>query len=268
MKNYFDIKKIFSLKGKNIVILGGSGKLGINFSKTLVNAGAKVIIGDLKKSFNYKNTYFKHCDVSDNSSLINFFDHVFKIQKKIDILIYNVYSKPYNYYKKFEAYEDNVWNKVIDTNLSGAYKASKIAINHFKKKKIKGNIIFLSSTYGVVGPDHSLYKGLSKKKNIYGGTFSLTTPASYTVSKSGIIGLMKYLATSFGKFNIRINCLTPGGVFDKQEIKFVKKYKSKVPLRRMANFQDYNGAILFLASDASSYMTGSNLIIDGGWTAW
>ena len=96
----------------------------------------------------------------------------------------------------------------------------------------------------------------------------MTTPASYTASKSALLGLMKYMATTFGKDNIRVNALTPGGVFDGQEKKFVKSYSKKVPLGRMAKWHEYNGAILFLASDASSYMTGSNLIIDGGWTAW
>ena len=96
----------------------------------------------------------------------------------------------------------------------------------------------------------------------------MTTPAPYTASKSGLLGLAKYLSTSFGKNNIRVNCLTPGGVYDGQEKRFVENYRKKVPLGRMAKWDEYNGAILFLSSDASSYMTGSNLIVDGGWTAW
>ena len=120
----------------------------------------------------------------------------------------------------------------------------------------------------MVGPDLSIYESLSNKKNIYGGKFSLTTPASYSSTKSGLLGLMKYLATTCGKFGIRANSLTPGGVFDNQEKNFVKKYIKKDPLGRMANWSDYDGPILFLASDAYKYMTGSNLIIDGGWTAW
>ena len=114
----------------------------------------------------------------------------------------------------------------------------------------------------------SIYKGLSKKHNIYGGKFSLTTPAVYSATKSGLIGLSRWISTSYGKYNIRSNILSPGGVFDNQEKKFVKNYTSKVPLNRMAKWKDYDGAILFLSSDASSYMTGSNLVIDGGWTAW
>ena len=114
----------------------------------------------------------------------------------------------------------------------------------------------------------SIYENLKNKNNIYGGKYSLTTPVSYTSTKSGLLGLMKYISTTCGKFGIRANSLTPGGVFDFQEKKFVNKYIKKVPLGRMANLSDYNGSILFLASDASKYMSGSNLIIDGGWTAW
>ena len=242
--------------------------MGLNFSKTLVSAGAKVFLGDIKKKISNSKIIYNYCDVSNDKSINNFFNNIIKKEKKIDTLIYNVYSKPRNYYQKFEKYGDDVWEEVMKTNLTGAFKASQIIINHFKKKKISGNIILVLSTYGIVGPDLSIYHSLSSKKNIYGGKFSLTTPASYTTSKSGLLGLMKYLATSFGKDNIRVNALTPGGVFDGQEKKFVKNYSKKVPLGRMAEWHEYNGAILFLSSDASSYMTGSNLIVDGGWTAW
>ena len=267
MNKNFDYKKIFSLKGKNIIILGGSGKLGINFSKSLVSAGGRVFIGDVKKKINNNKIIYNFCDVTKKESVEKFFKKIFE-KNKINTLIYNVYSKPENYYKNFENYDDTVWDKVLDANLSGAYKSSKIMINHFKKNKIKGNIILVLSTYGIVGPDLSIYKNLSSKKNIYGGKFSLTTPASYTASKSGLLGLTKYLSTAFGKYNIRVNSLTPGGVYDGQEKKFVKKYSDKVPLARMAKWHEYNGAILFLSSDASSYMTGANLVVDGGWTAW
>jgi len=183
-------------------------------------------------------------------------------------LIYNVYSKPLDYYQKFEKYNLKTWEKVMETNLTGAFLSCQSAINHFKKKKISGNIIIILSTYGLVGPDLSIYENLKKSKNIYGGKHSLTTPVSYTSSKSGLLGLTKYLATTCGKFGIRVNSLSPGGIFDYQEKQFVKNYIKKVPLGRMAAWTDYNGSILFLASDASEYMTGSNLVVDGGWTAW
>ena len=265
----FDYKNIFSMKNKNVIIFGGTGNLGLNFSHTLESAGAKVYLLDkVKKKINSKNIIFQKCNVDSKKSIIKNFQKIIKKEKKIHVLIYNVYSKPKNYYQNFEKYKLNTWEKVLKTNLTGAFLSCQYIINHFKKEKIPGNIITVLSTYGIVGPDLSIYKNLKNKTNIYGGSHSLTTPASYTSTKSGLLGLMKYLATTCGKFGIRANSLTPGGVFDFQEKKFVKNYIKKVPLQRKANWSDYNGAILFLASDASKYMSGSNLIIDGGWTAW
>jgi len=265
----FNYKNIFSMKNKKIVIFGGTGNLGINFSKVLSSAGGKVYLLDknYKKILN-QNIIFQKCNVDSKSSIESNLKKIIKREKTIDVLIYNVYSKPKNYYKNFEKYELSTWEKVLKTNLTGAFLSCQHMIKHFRQKKIAGNIIIVLSTYGLVGPDLSIYESLSNKKNIYGGKFSLTTPASYSSTKSGLLGLMKYLATTCGKFGIRANSLTPGGVFDNQEKNFVKKYIKKVPLGRMANWSDYDGPILFLASDASKYMTGSNLIIDGGWTAW
>lgn len=268
-KNNKFLNDLFSMQNKTVVIFGGSGKLGQEFAKTLNYNGGKIYILDIKKKLNTnKNFTFLKCDVEKNNQIEKAFKKIIEKEKKIDTVIYNVYSKPQNYYKNFQNYELKTWKKVINSNLTGAFLVAKAAIKIFIKKKIDGNIIFLSSTYGMVGPDPSIYQGLNSKKNIYGGKFALNTPASYSASKTSLIGLAKYLATNFGKYNIRANVLSPGGVYDNQEKKFVKNYKKKVPLNRMANWSDYNGAILFLASDASKYMTGSNLIVDGGWTAW
>ena len=263
-------KNIFSLKNKNIVIFGGSGKIGISFSKILSSFGAKVFLLDLRRSKNKikKGVTFIKCDVSDEKEIQNKLNLIIKKYKKIDTMIYNIYSKPKNYYQNFENYKLETWKKVLQTNLTGAFLVSQFLTKYFKKRKIKGNLIFLLSTYGIVGPNYKIYEGLKHQKNIYGGNFSLNTPASYTTTKSALLGLMKYLATNFGKYGIRSNTLTPGGVYDGQEKKFVKKYINQVPLNRMAKFNDYDGAILYLASDASSYMTGANLVVDGGWTAW
>jgi NAD(P)-dependent dehydrogenase (short-subunit alcohol dehydrogenase family) len=260
---------LFSMRNKVAVIFGGTGKLGEQFSNTLSQYGAKVYVLDIKVKTkkNYESSYLK-CDVQKESSINAAFKKIYSKEKKIDVIIYNVYSKPNNYYKSFENYDLKVWKKVVDSNLTGAFLVSQAAIKKFLKDKIPGNIIFLSSTYGVSGPDPSIYEGLKSKKNIYGGKFPLNTPAAYSSTKTGLIGLSKYIATNFGKYKIRSNVLSPGGVFDNQEKTFVTKYTNKVPLKRMAKWSDYNGAILFLASDASKYMTGANLIVDGGWTAW
>lgn len=260
--------KLFSMKNKTVAIFGGVGKLGIQFNKVLSLNGAKVYLLDKKINNTFRLKNYVKCDVESKKSIETAFQKIIKKEKKIDVIIYNVYSKPENYYQNFKSYDLKTWKKVNDTNLTGAFLVSQLAIKNFLKKKIKGNIIFLSSTYGIVGPNPEIYNGLKAKKNIYGGKFSLNTPAVYAATKSGLIGLSKYIATNFGKFRIRSNVLSPGGVFDNHESKFVRNYSSKVPLNRMANWSDYDGAILFLSSDASSYMTGSNLIVDGGWTAW
>jgi NAD(P)-dependent dehydrogenase (short-subunit alcohol dehydrogenase family) len=261
-------KNLFSMKNKTVAIFGGAGKLGVQFEKVLSFYGGQVYLLDKKINFKEKGINYLKCDVESKKSVESAFYKILKKEKKIDVIIYNVYSKPNNYYKNFEKYDLKTWKKVMDTNLTGAFLVSQLAINNFLKNKKKGNIIFLSSTYGIVGPNPNIYTGLKAKKNIYGGKFSLNTPAAYSSTKSGLIGLSKYIATNFGKHNIRSNILSPGGVYDNQEKKFVKNYKSKVPLNRMANWSDYDGAILFLSSDASNYMSGSNLVVDGGWTSW
>ena len=267
--NLNQFSNLFTMKNKVIAIFGGTGKLGEQFAKTLNHYGAKVYVLDIKAKLknNSESSYLK-CDVQKENSINSAFKKIYSKEKKIDVIIYNVYSKPNNYYKSFENYDLKVWKKVVDSNLTGAFLVSQAAIKKFLKDKIPGNIIFLSSTYGVSGPDPSIYEGLKSKKNIYGGKFPLNTPAAYSSTKTGLIGLSKYIATNFGKYKIRSNVLSPGGVFDNQEKTFVTKYTNKVPLKRMAKWSDYNGAILFLASDASKYMTGANLIVDGGWTAW
>jgi NAD(P)-dependent dehydrogenase (short-subunit alcohol dehydrogenase family) len=120
----------------------------------------------------------------------------------------------------------------------------------------------------MVGPDQRIYEGCSPTNNIYSTSESLNTPAVYSVTKGGLIAFTKYLATLFGHEKIRVNTLIPGGVFDDQEESFHRQYIKRTPLNRMAVWSDFNGAILFLVSDASRYMTGTDLIIDGGWTAW
>jgi NAD(P)-dependent dehydrogenase (short-subunit alcohol dehydrogenase family) len=156
----------------------------------------------------------------------------------------------------------------MEINLSGTFLCCREASKIMIEQSTGGSIVVTASTYGVVGPDQRIYDGCSPGKNLYGGNFKLNAPASYSASKAGLIGLARYLATYVGSNGIRVNVLTPGGVFDGQEESFHAAYTQRVPLGRMAVWSDYNGAILFLISDASRYMTGSNLVVDGGWTAW
>jgi NAD(P)-dependent dehydrogenase (short-subunit alcohol dehydrogenase family) len=158
----------------------------------------------------------------------------------------------------FETYPESSWQIMMDVNLKGTFFACQVIGGHMAKSG-GGNIINISSLYGVLSPDQRIYE--YKEKPFF-------KPAAYSVSKAGVLGLTKYLATYWANHNVRVNTLTLGGVFNHQDETFLNNYVNKVPLGRMASEDDYNGAILFLASDASSYMTGSNLIIDGGYSCW
>ena len=161
-----------------------------------------------------------------------------------------------NAFADFEEYPLDLWQKVININLSGTFLVCR-EVGRSMKKNGGGSIVTVSSIYGVVGPDHRIY---DKQP--------FQSFASYSASKAGVIGLTKWLSTWWGSSNIRINCLSPGGVFNNHDEAFVGAYSRRVPMNRMANQDDMTGTILFLLSDASSYCTGQNFIIDGGFTAW
>lgn len=272
------IEQIFNVKGKIIVILGGCGKMGQQFALTLSYAGAHVVIADLYKDrcfdiaskLRYESgnqVWAYQCDVTNSEDIKNLFKFVFEKFSRIDSLIYNVMAKPDDYYKPFHAYPLQTWKDVINGNLTGAFECCQVVSDYMKEQR-SGSIILTSSIYGVVGPDQRIYKDSTASNNIYNDEDGLSCPVSYSASKAGLIGMAKYLATLLGEYNIRINVLTPGGVFDGQEESFHTNYVNRTPLNRMAVWSDFNGAILFLTSDASRYMTGTNLVIDGGWTAW
>jgi 2-deoxy-D-gluconate 3-dehydrogenase len=159
----------------------------------------------------------------------------------------------------FEEYPLAAWEAAVRVNLTGAFLCSQVAAKAMLKQG-GGVIINICSTYGLGGPDQRIYVRKDQATQY--------KPVDYTVTKAGILGLTKYLATYYGDKNIRVNALSPGGVFNQHDEEFVKAYSSRTVLGRMARPDEMNGALLFLASDASSYMTGANLIVDGGWTAW
>ena len=160
----------------------------------------------------------------------------------------------------FEDYPESLWDKVMDVNLKGVFLTSQVFGGHMAKNA-GGSIINISSIYGIVSPDQSLYEYRRKNDEIF------FKPASYSASKSAILNLTRYLGVYWAKNNVRVNSLILAGVFNDQDEEFLKSYCSRIPIGRMAFQDDYNGALIFLASDSSSYMTGSDLVIDGGWTA-
>ena len=273
MKENKSIFEIFSLKGKTIILTGSAGRVGSRFANVLSQAGANIVLVDQDKIKNeelaneivkkYKtkcNAY--HADFSNQLDVSNLVKYTIKKYGKIDVLINNAHFIPRedpNLSSTFEEYSLELWNKTIDMNLRGLFlccqKIGKIMI-----KQKSGVIINVSSIYGIVGADQRIY-----------GKSKLNSPSFYAATKGAMVNLTRYLAAYWQGKNIRVNTITLGGIFDKKlhtDKTFVKKYSERTILGRMATREDFDGAILFLTSDASSYMTGANLVVDGGWTAW
>jgi len=265
--------KTFSVNEKIIAIIGATGFLGTEYVKYLSSLGATIVIGDididkcnnLSDQLNDKgyNTFAIKIDNTDEKSIRDFFVNIKNKFNCLDVLINNAQIKPKGFFSKFEDYRKDTLIDVIDCNLIGVTLSCKEAAKIFTKQENGGVIVNVSSIYGIIAPDQRIYKNA---KNLDDPGENLSTPVSYAISKAGVVQLTKYLASYFREQNIRINCLTPGGAYNDHDDNFNKLYSSRTTIGRMAKKTDYNGAMLFLCSDASSYMNGSNLIIDGGWT--
>ena len=267
------ISSLFGMQDKNVILTGSSGRLGTEYAHILSEAGANVILVDidsknnhkleqtLKKKFNTKIISYV-LDISDQKSVKKLKKEILKKFGRLDILINNAFFNPSINQtlktKKFETFPLDVWNKVVGTNLTGLFVCTQELGSMMVKQK-SGVIVNISSIYGLVGADQRIY-----------GDSGLNSQPSYAATKGAIVNLTRYLAAYWHGKNIRVNTMTLGGVLDKSYMKnsFIKKYSEKTILGRMANKNEYNAALLFLVSDASSYMTGSNLVIDGGWTTW
>jgi len=266
----------FSLKGKTAIVTGGPGLLGAEFCRTLAEAGANVIVADLdgdaaavaaaklqEKGFS---AISARVDVTQPESVKAMVAQAVKTFDRVDVLVNSAAIDPKFDASHaglddgaFETYPVELWREALDVNLTGAFLCSQ-AVSAAMLKQGSGSIINLCSMYGLVGPDQRLYE----KE----GSPMRYKPVFYPVTKAGILGLTRYLATYFAGKGIRANALTPGGIYNDNDEVFVKNYSARAVMGRMARKDEMNGALLFLASDASSYMTGSNLVVDGGWTAW
>ena len=266
------MKNIFDLSDKVIALTGGTGLLGSEYTKTLLNAGATVIIADLKTanpkikadflSKEYKDKiYGIDCDVSQEEEVIDLFKYIKKSFGKLDVLINNAAATGEHLMREgeiFTSFEDSklsVWEETLKINLTGVYLVAREA-GKLMIENSSASIINVSSTYGVVGPDHRIYKDMK-----------FNSLASYAAAKAGVHGLTRWLSTYWGNKGIRVNTLVPGGVENHHNPEFVKRYSFRTPLGRMANPKDLSGIILYLSSDASSYSTGQQFFVDGGWTA-
>ena len=270
------LPKVFDLTGRVAVVTGGAGLLGRQFCQTLAEAGAAVLVADVndaasKEVEKYieasgKRALAQYLDVGDPVSANACAEVAVKHFGRLDILVNSAALDPKfdpqekdKHFSSFEEYALEAWEKTLRVNLTGAFLCSQATVRQMLKQG-GGVIINVCSTYGLGGPDQRIYQ----KK----GRTPQYKPVDYTVTKAGILGLTKYLATFYGNKNIRVNALTPGGVFNGHDKEFVKAYSTRTVLGRMARPDEMNAALLFLASDASSYMTGANLVVDGGWTAW
>ena len=265
-----------SLNGKIAIITGGAGILGKHFSEGLASCGSHVVIVDLNKNAaeilasDLTRRYGQQCisiecDVSEPASVNSMVAEVVKQFGDIHVLHNNAASKSSDleaFFAPFEEYTLDQWREVAKVNIDGMFLVAQAIGKKMVEQNKGGSIVQTASIYGMLGPDSRIYEGSS-----YMG-HSINTPAVYSVSKAAVIGLTKYLATYWADKNIRVNCIIPGGAESGQNDTFKEKYSSRVPLGRMAQPEEMVGALLYLASNASSYVTGQNIIIDGGWSAW
>lgn len=265
--------ELFDVSREIVLVTGVSGQLGGEYAKTFLKRGARVVGLDVRPaSFvqtllaDYPNNFFfSEADVTSKASLLNSLVGTISHLGTPTVLINNAAidsppSAPSEETGPFEDYPEDSWDKVMDVNLKGVYLCCQI-FGAAMAKAGKGSIINVASIYGVVSPDQSLYEYRRQR----GETFY--KPVAYSVSKSGILNMTRYLAVYWAKKNVRVNSLTIAGVFNNQEQAFLDAYCGRIPVGRMADADEYNGSVLFLASPASRYMTGANLVIDGGWTA-
>jgi len=267
------MKSSSGLKNKKLILTGASGMLGEHYIEVLLNLGVFVIAVDinhkklLKIAKKVNNKYssgkiiIKKSDVSNKNNVKKLFSEIKKKYGPVDILINNAaYSQTEHINKgnvqSFETFSEKIWNKTIEVNLNGAFYCCQEAGKQMIKNG-KGVILNIASVYGMVAADQKIY-----------GKSGLNSNVAYAVTKAGLINMSRYLAAYWQGKNIRVNSLSPGGVYNNQDKEFVKNYKNKTMLKRMATPKDLSSAMVYLISNDSNFVTGSNLVVDGGWTAW
>lgn len=253
----------FSLAGKTAVVTGGTGQLGWALCRAFLEAGARVALTD-KAPFSSERIkalvgqyserlFLSPLDVTQKNSIKSAIAHVSRKWGSIDIWVNNAGVGIFTPYTKRTAKE---WDWVVNVNLKGTFLCTQAVLKHMTARR-QGNIINIGSIYGVVAPDPRIY-GKSKRNSseVYGAT------------KAAIVQMTRYFAVHSAPHGIRINCVSPGGLFNHQDPSFVQQYCHRTPLERMAEAEDIIGAVIFLASDNARYITGQNLLVDGGWTLW
>ena len=264
------IKDLINLKGRTSLVTGSCGSLGRVICDSLAEIGSDLILVDLPEldinslandleNDNSIKTKVFGCNLEEPKSREKLILEVLSSQKELSILVNAAALVSSNdlegWATRIEDQSLETWNRAIEVNLSAAFDLSKGLAPKLSEKG-KGSIINISSIYGVSGPDYSIYEGTN-----------MGNPAAYAASKGGLIQLTRWLATTLAS-DIRVNAVSPGGILRDQPKEFVERYSKKTPLKRMAKEEDFKGVIAYLASDLSEYVTGQNILVDGGWTVW
>lgn len=269
-----DLDSQFGMKGKTTLVVGGRGHLGAAFCEALAQAGSLVYSADLREPEQASASSSIRqitMDVTDEQSVGRAVEQVVEDAGRVDSLVYSVTAKPTDFYMPFTQCSLDGWRHVFQAEMDGLFLTSQ-RVGAVMERQAEGSMVFLSSIYGVVGNDQRIYEG-SNLADVYldGGEAPrrIFSHAAYPAVKGGIISLARYLAAYWAGAGIRVNSLSPGGVeHEGENLSFVKKYSERTPLGRKARPDEVACAVVFLASGASSYVTGHNLLVDGGWTAW
>lgn len=268
----------FDMTGRVALISGAAGLLGKEFALAAASAGAHLVLGDVSEDKLESLNGEIMAAYPDSEILVHILDVVSTEScrsiaeacesrfGRIDAVIHSAAIDPKfeqgsdtSRFSKFTEFPEELWQASLDVNLTGAFLLAQSTCKVMEKSG-KGSVIFLGSNYGLVGPDQRIYRKAGQKQQTY-------KPAVYSVAKAGLLGLTKFLAAYYMDTAIRVNMLTPSGVWNEHDKEFASNYSARTILGRMSEKNEYRGAVIFLASDASSYMTGANLVIDGGWTA-
>lgn len=272
---------LFSVENKICIVTGGLGQIGKNFVEELHNRGAKVAVFSRtvnqkrieetfpKDQYNHENLAFYAVDINKKETIETALDQIEAAWGTPDVLVNNAGidtqpSAPPEVSGPFEKFPEEVFREVVDVNLVGTFLMCQAVGARMVAAGKGGSVINIGSIYGMLSPIQDIYKYKEERTGI-----PFIKPVAYSAAKSGIYNLTRYLATYWGKKGIRVNTLTPAGVWrNTQDETFIANFTNRMPMGRMSRENEYNGALIFLASEASSFMTGSNLVIDGGWTAW
>jgi NAD(P)-dependent dehydrogenase (short-subunit alcohol dehydrogenase family) len=239
------------LENKIVVVTGGSGLIGKALITNIASRGGTAVNADLHKAPSGNDVYI---DITQDESIQSGIDEIVRRFGKIDGWVNNAYPRTKDWGARFEDIEPASWRANVDMQLNGYFVCCQKVLKVMSAQQ-SGSIVNIASIYGVVGNDFTLYEE-------YGGT----SPAAYSAIKGGLINFTRYLASYYGRKGVRVNCVSPGGIFDHQHPSFVQRYESRVPLGRLGTPLDVAPSVSFLLSDDARYITGHNLVVDGGWT--